>query len=62
MRSERPTVEVLNLADLDGDGLALEVQLPAEYVDCDTYLNLFAGVRPDGSGLKIIGTREASVP
>ena len=60
--SEEPTVALLELADLDGDGLALEVELPAEHVDCDSYLSLVAAVRSGGPGLEIIGTREVTSP
>ncbi len=53
--AEEPTVRLLELADLDGDGLPLEITLPAEYVDCENYLKLVAAIRPDGPGLEIVG-------
>ncbi len=49
---------LLKLSDIDGDGSALEVELPAEQLDCDRYVSLVMGVRSNGSGLEIVGTRE----
>lgn len=53
--AEEPTVRLLELSDLDGDGLPLEISLPAEFLDCENHLTLVAAVRPDGPNLEIVG-------
>jgi hypothetical protein len=51
---ERTQVRILELRDLDGDGRALEFELPAEYEDCGIPVFLTVAVDPRGPALRIL--------
>ncbi len=54
--SREPT-RILNLADHNGDGRALEFSLPAEFLDCGRHTSLVAGVDPETRKLRVLFER-----
>ncbi len=53
----RQPVTLIDLVDLDGDGLKLEVALPAEPMDCDQHLALVVRITPGSPSLDIVDRR-----
>jgi len=47
-------IPLLNLVDLDDDGRELELELPAERLDCDRHTTLIAAIRPQGPALALL--------
>lgn len=53
----RELVRLLDLTDLNGDGLPLEFSLPSEFIDCDRHASIVAGVDPRSKKLRIWSER-----
>jgi len=45
------------LEDLNGDGLPLEIALPAEHIDCARHTSIVAGVDPKTKKLRVLFER-----
>ena len=56
--ADREPVTLLDLKDLDGDGLALEVRLPARYVACDRAEYVELAVDPKAGKLAVRPARQ----
>jgi len=55
---DREEVTLIELADLDGDGLKLELALTVRPIDCEQHVALIARVTPGSPSLAIVGLRE----
>jgi hypothetical protein len=53
----REPTHLVALEDLNGDGLPLEIALPAEYLDCARHTSLVAGVDPRTKKLRVLFER-----
>jgi hypothetical protein len=53
----REPVRLVSLEDLNGDGLPLEIALPAESVDCGRHTSIVAGVDPRTKKLRVLFER-----
>jgi hypothetical protein len=51
--STREPVRLVDLKDLNGDGLPLEIALPAEFLDCARHTSIVAGVDPRTKKLRV---------
>ncbi|MBZ5638702.1 MAG: hypothetical protein LAO51_08085 [Acidobacteriia bacterium] len=55
--STREPVRIVDVKDLNGDGLPLEVSLPAEFLDCGRHTSVVIGVDPRERKLRILFER-----
>ncbi len=53
----REPVRLVDLEDLNGDGLALEIALPGEFLDCTRHTSIVAGVDPRSKKLRVLFER-----
>jgi hypothetical protein len=55
----REEINLIDLRDLDGDGFALELSLPAAAIDCDQHVALVVRIVPDSPALEVVGLQDA---
>ena len=52
--SGREPIRLLDLSDLSGDGLPLEVSFPSEVIDCDRHVSVVIGIDPEKRKLRVL--------
>jgi hypothetical protein len=53
----REPIRLLDLGDLNGDGVPLEVRLPSQFIDCERRAALVIGVDPEKRKLRVLFER-----